>query len=107
MQQDQTNNAAEGWLNGLRCLQSTGSTSFHCLIDNLFKEAELIPLQAKLMSQKQVIRRQSPKFKELQAKLNEAWSCYNTKTLSSKKLLERCARLYYDYNKKKVEPEWV
>lgn len=52
-------------------MDRAGASNFFTLVDQLFDDSKLIPLQAKLLSQGQVSRRPSRQFKQLQTKFDE------------------------------------
>lgn len=72
--------------------------NFYELIELLFKEADLIPLQVRLLCQKKIIRQQRKLTAKLQANLFVMWDVYKKKEMSTMELLENCADLYSEHN---------
>ena len=97
MQQERTNNDAEGWHTKLNVGHASKVNLFR-LVEFLKEESDLIPLQAKLLCQNQVLRKQRKDTLSLHARLYALWDSYNVGTLKSFNLLEKCAELYHDCN---------
>lgn len=102
LEEERTNNDLEGWHTKLNNGKNDAYNLFH-LIDVLLREGNKIPMQAKLLSQKQRLRIQKKSTISLESKLVDLWSRYKSQKLSSKALLEQCAVLYYNFNKGKLK----
>nr|CAH0112401.1 unnamed protein product [Daphnia galeata] len=97
-QDDRTNNDVEGLHNRINEGKNGAFNLFH-LIDQLYYEATLISLQAKLMERGENLRRRNKACQQLQDDLVDLWDQYTNDDLPSKLLLEKVATLYDNYNK--------
>ncbi len=93
MQHIRTNNDVEGWHYRISNGQGSGVNMLK-LVLILYEEANLIPLQAKLLSQGHVLRAQSKVAKSIQAKLNVYWDEYNSFKITARRLFSKCHSLY-------------
>lgn len=90
-----TNNDLEGWHNRLnRHVNQQGPVPFYLLLTELYKEAENIPLQARLLSEGKMERLHRKKSRELNGRLFQKWEEYNNGGVSTTQLLRFCASLY-------------
>ena len=93
MQVIRTNNDVEGWHLRMN-LGKAANVNLFRLVDSLFEDACLIPLQAKLLSQGQVLRQQTSKAKSFHSSLSALWVFYNSEMLKPGSLLKKCANLH-------------
>ena len=94
MEAVRTNNDLEGWHNALN-RRAKGKTHLplYCLIQLLNKEASLVALQVRLVSDQKLRRHQRVTYKKMQKKLFCLWNEYHNGERNSKQLLEACAHL--------------
>ena len=90
-----TNNDVEGWHNRFNASVATrGPVPFYQLITELYSEAELIPLQLKLVTEGKLLRYQRKKTRQVQGKVFSLWYQYCDNLLSASHLLRECAAVY-------------
>jgi hypothetical protein len=66
----------------------------YVLINLLFEEASLVPIQVKLLSNNKLQRNQRKKYKTNQGKIILLWEQLNNKEIKAKHLLKKCSRLH-------------
>ena len=94
MQAVRTNNDLEGWHNGLnRRAKGKSQLPLYVLIQLLHKEASLVSLQIRLVSEKKLRRHQRTTYKKMQKRLFSLWKQYEEGQKNSKELLEACSHL--------------
>ena len=89
-----TNIDVEGWHRRLNKHAGRGKLPLYTLLGLLYKEAELIPYQGWLVSEKQLRRCRRQKSTETQALLGQLWEDYQRQELSVKQLLQRVSLLH-------------
>ncbi|XP_041350870.1 uncharacterized protein LOC121369860 [Gigantopelta aegis] len=87
-----TNNDVEGWHNRLN-KRGRPHMPFYMLITLLFKEARLVPLQVRLVSESKLQRHQETKYRDLQKKIFKYWGEYVEGSRSALQLLRSCSKL--------------
>ena len=94
MQQIRTNNDVEGWHNGLN-KRASGRTQMplYMLVHLLHKEACLVALQIRLVSEKKLTKLQKRKYRSVQAKVLSYWEQYACHQKSAAQLLKACSRV--------------
>jgi len=87
-----TTNDVEGWHHRVN---SSGrpNFNFYLLIQLLYGEAEIIPLEAMFLGRGAILRQQRHTSVNWQAQVTKAWEDLQEGNLSAKQLLRRCARL--------------
>ena len=88
-----TNNDVEGWHHRLNDRAERGQLSLYLLVPLLHQEAEMLPLQIKLVSEKKMKRYQRKDVRTRQARINNLWGAFVDNEISVKQLLKRCSRL--------------
>ena len=89
-----TNNDTEGWHHGLnRRAQGKSQLPFYLLVELLFQEAKLTSLQIRLASVKKLKRIQRKEYRNVQARLFEAWDKYQKGNISVERLLKTASHL--------------
>ena len=89
-----TNNDTEGWHHGLnRRAQGKSQLPFYLLVALLFQEAKLTSLQIRLVSDKKLKRIQRKEYRNVQARLFEAWDKYQNGNISVERLLKTASHL--------------
>ena len=89
-----TNNDLEGWHNGLnRRAKGRSQLLLYILIQVLHREAALVSMQIRLVSDKKLKRHQHSTYRTLQRRLFDLWSEFENGNRNSKELLEACAHL--------------
>ena len=80
-----TNNDVEGWHNALN-RRANGKTNlpFYLLTNLLFREASLVSLQIRLISERKLKRTQRRKYRQIQAKIFSHWEEYKTHQSTSR-----------------------
>lgn len=88
-----TNNDVEGWH---RRLNSRGRPNmpFYSLVNLLSNEADLVPVQVKLVSAKKLKRYQRTAYAKTQGRIYDAWDKYEKGLKNAYELLKTCARIY-------------
>ena len=77
----------EGWHHGLNCrAQGKSQLPFYLLVELLFQEAKLTSLQIRLVSDKKLKRIQRKEYRNVQARLFEAWDKYQNGDISVERL---------------------
>ena len=94
MEAVRTNDDLEGWHNALN-RRAKGKTHLplYCLIQLLNKEASLLAMQVRLVSDQKLRGHQRVTYKKMQKKLFSLWNKYQNGKRNSKQLLEACAHL--------------
>ena len=89
-----TNNDVEGWHHSLnRRASGKSQLPFYVLVKLLQKEAVLVAVQVRLVSERKLKRVQRRKYRQLQAKLFDLWQAYEDDQQSADGLLKACAHL--------------
>ena len=87
-----TNNDLEGWHNGLnRRAGGRVHLPFYVLIQHLHREAKLVAVQIRLVSDKKLKRIQRKAYRRLQAKIFALWEDYANNVKTATELLRSCA----------------
>ena len=89
-----TNNDTEGWHHALNRKAGGQSLSFYRLVPALRGEAEDISYQLRYLREGQTTRRVRVVSRIIEGKIQEAWSKYSAKELSTSELLAECAKVY-------------
>ena len=94
-----THNDLEGWHNGLnRRAKGRAQLPLYVLIQLLSKEATLVTLQIRLVSDKKLKRHQRTAYKTMQKRLFKLWKQHEDGEKNSKELLEACSHLVKTLN---------
>ena len=94
LQAVRTNNDLEGWHNALnRRAKGRSQLPLYILIQLLHKEASLVSLQIRLVSERRLRRHQQTTYRNMQKKLFSLWNDYEDGRKNSKQLLEACSYL--------------
>ena len=89
-----TNNDLEGWHNALnRRAKGKAQLLLYVFIQLLHKEASLVAIQIRLVSDKRLRRHQRKTYKKLKTRLFKLRHQYENKERNSKQLLEACSYL--------------
>lgn len=91
-----TNNGCEGWHSRMNVDRAQGrvNVNFYLLLGLLRKEADLLPLQKKLVSEGKLSRYQRKSATKIHSKISEAWRQYEDQELSTEALLKKLGRVY-------------
>ena len=94
MQSIRTNNDIEGWHHGLnRRAAGRCGLPLYMFVALLHKEARLVSLQIRLVSERKLKRMQRSTYREVQRRLFELWEAFNKKEKSLRQLLKGCANI--------------
>ena len=94
LQAVRTDNDLEGWHNALnRRAKGRSQLPLYILIQLLHKEASLVFLQIRLVSERRLKRHQRTTYRNMQKKLFSLWNDYEDGRKNSKQLLEACSYL--------------
>ena len=94
MEAVRTNNDLEGWHNGLnRCAKGRSQLPLYIFIPVLQREASLVNMQIRLVSDKKLKRHQRSAYRAMQRRLFNLWKQYEDGQRNSKELLEACSHL--------------
>ena len=89
-----TNNDLEGWHNALnRRAKGRSQLPLYILIQLLHREASLVNMQIRLVSDKKLKRHQWSTYRAMQRRLFDLWKQYEDGQRNSKELLEACSHL--------------
>jgi hypothetical protein len=89
-----TNNNIEGWHNALnRRASGRVHLPFYMLIQLLHREAELIAIQVRLVSEKRLKRIQRKQYRKMQTKVFSLWQHYQDQEKSAMQLLKASSYL--------------
>ena len=89
-----TNNDSEGFHNHLRVVANANEL-LYVLMKILRSEANLVPIQAQLLSHGHVLRRQRVTYKTLQKRLLNYWEEFEQELKSPEQLLRACSHLVH------------
>lgn len=89
-----TNNDVEGWHHRLNRKANNNGLNMYLLFSLLKQEAEMVEIDAQLMSDNKVRRNQRKATCNMQSKINGYWREYEDGTRTISRLLSACARLY-------------
>ena len=94
MQSVRTNNDIEGWLHSLnRRVAGRYGLPLYMFVALLHKEARLMLLQIRLVSERKLKQMQRSTYCEVQRRLFELWEAFNKKEKSLRQLLKGCANI--------------
>ena len=94
MQSIRTNNDFEGWHHSLnRRAAGQCGLPLYMFVALLHKEASLVSVQIRLVSERRLKRMQRATYREVQRRLFELWEAFNKKEKSLKQLLKGCANI--------------
>ena len=89
-----TNNDTEEYHNKLNQRAQKGNLPFYLLIQLLYKEANDVRLQEKLVKEKKLQCYKSKRTPDIQGRLMKLWNEYKEKTITTRHLLDACAAIY-------------
>lgn len=92
-QPTRTNNDVEGWHRRLNKKNNDEKPAFYTLIKRLHEEAQLLPIQIKLVSEGKLTRYQRKQARTNQAILFNMWEQYIAGSISTTRLLRQCGRV--------------
>ncbi|XP_076082318.1 uncharacterized protein LOC143053402 [Mytilus galloprovincialis] len=92
-QPTRTNNDVEGWHRRLNKKNNDEKPAFYTLIKRLHEEAQLLPIQIKLVSEGKLTRYQRKQARTNQAILFNMWEQYIAGYISTTRLLRQCGRV--------------
>lgn len=92
-QPTRTNNDVEGWHRRMNKKANDEKPPFYVLIPLLHKEAKLLPIQMKLVSEGKLTRYQRTVARTNQAILFNIWEQYSAGSISTTRLLNQCGRV--------------
>ncbi|KAG0717810.1 hypothetical protein GWK47_053698 [Chionoecetes opilio] len=87
-----TNNDVEGWHRRLNS-RSRANEHLYKLIELLYTEASLVPVQVQLVKERKLKRYQKKHFKNMQGRLFTLWDHYINKEIKASQLLAACSHL--------------
>ena len=94
MEAVRTNNDLEGWYNGLnRRAKGRSQLPLYIFIQVLHRQASLVNMQIRLVSDKTLKRHQRSAYRAMQRRLINLWKQYEDGQRNSKELLEACSHL--------------
>ncbi|CAC5396059.1 unnamed protein product [Mytilus coruscus] len=89
-----TNNDVEGWHTRINSDIGKANAAFYVLVPALHREAKLVALTVRLVSEEQVIRNQRIRYKELEGRLHQLWDQYFEGDITASRLLRDCGNIY-------------
>ena len=89
-----TNNDCEGWHHRINRRAKKGNLQFYLLIVLLYKEASVLPIQVKMVSEGKHRRYQRKKTRVIQGQLFDLWDKHENGEISINRLLKKCENLY-------------
>ena len=92
-QSTRTKNDVEGWHMRLNKKTDDEKPPFYLLVRRLYEEAQLLPIQRKLVSEGKVSRYQRTQVRSNQALLFNLWEQYTADSISTTILLNQCGRV--------------
>ncbi|KAL3852110.1 hypothetical protein ACJMK2_015793 [Sinanodonta woodiana] len=89
-------NDVEGWHNCLNRKARKSNLQFYIMLTLLYKEAQMIPCQAKMVSEGKLTRHQTKMIRTMHGKKFKMWGMYTNKEISIRpnNLLRLCGRIY-------------
>ncbi|XP_069163140.1 uncharacterized protein [Procambarus clarkii] len=93
MRSTRTKNDVEGWHKRLNKRAGRRNLNFYVLISLLHMEASLVPLQARLVSEKKLTKCRRKKESSVDQKLFELWTKFIEGEITTSQLLKRAGRL--------------
>ena len=92
-QSTRTNNDVEGWHRRLNKKTDGEKPPFYLLVRRLYEEAQLLPIQRKLVSEGKLSRYQRKQVRSNQAIMFNLWDEYTASSISASRLLNQCGRV--------------
>ncbi|XP_061178328.1 uncharacterized protein LOC133186965 [Saccostrea echinata] len=89
-----TNNDVEGWHTRINADIGKANAAFYILVPALQREARLVDLTVRLVSEEQILRCQRRRYQDLTCRLHEAWDRYTNGELTASQLLRECGGVY-------------
>ena len=89
-----TNNDIEGWHTRLIANAGRANLTFYLLVPLLRREADLVDITQRLVTEEQILRDHRNKYRRLQQQLQDLWKRYANDDLSASQLLKECAKFY-------------
>ena len=90
-----TNNDVEGWHHRLnRKVGGRSKLPFYQLVQELYKEAGVVDLQIRLVSERKLTKFQRANSRDLHGRLFQYWEEFNEKRRTTDALLRACAACY-------------
>jgi hypothetical protein len=93
-QSTRTNNDVEGWHRRLNKKTDDEKSPFYLLVIRLYEEAQLLPIQRKLVSEGKLSRYQRKQVRSNQAIMFNLWDEYTAGSISASRLLNQCGRVH-------------
>ena len=87
-----TNNDTEGWHRRLNA-RTRPNQQMYTLINTLYKEAQLVPVQVRLVKDRKLKKYQRKVFKNIQGRLFRLWEQYENREIKTSELLSACSHL--------------
>ncbi|CAD5126195.1 DgyrCDS14366 [Dimorphilus gyrociliatus] len=88
-----TNNDVEGFHNRLNG-NLRANSSFYLVVDELKREADLIPAYQRMLSERKILRYQRRQYKNMQNEIFKIWEKFEAHQMTSSQVLEKCCQLY-------------
>ncbi|XP_061188126.1 uncharacterized protein LOC133196226 [Saccostrea echinata] len=89
-----TNNDVEGWHARINADIGKANAASYILVPALQREARLVDLTVRLVSEEQILRCQRRRYQDLSCRLHEAWDRYTNGELTASQLLRECGGVY-------------
>ena len=89
-----TNNDLEGWLRRLNTHAYSDQLNLYLLIKLLHDEAEMIQLQATLLSLKKIKRQQRRQQRQMEGRIFQEWALFNSGDKTTYELLRAVGHIY-------------
>ena len=97
-QRVRTNNDVEGWHTRLIANAGRANLTFYLLVPLLRREADLVDITVRLVSEEQILRDTRAKYGRLQQQLQDIWERYGEDELTASQLLKECSKFYGPMN---------
>ena len=73
---------------------SRADVSFYILVPALHREAKLVDLPIRVVTEEQVLRAQRTKYRESEGRLHQTWARYSENEITASQLLRECDGIY-------------
>ncbi|XP_069102162.1 uncharacterized protein [Argopecten irradians] len=89
-----TNNDVEGWHHRLNGKAGRANLPFYMLVPLLLKEATLVTIQQRLVSENALQRHQRVAFRRIQGRVHTMWDQYDHDELTTSQFLKKIGDVY-------------
>jgi len=83
-----------GWHTRINTDIGKANVSFYLLVPALQRESRVIELTYRLVSEKQILRDQRHRYRDMEGRLHALWDSYEDNHITASQLLRECGRIY-------------